>query len=699
MAVVGRISWVDKLMGSTVVYWGGTSMLLAFLMRGQGVQPIGPWWLTLRILLRSRVLWISPMAGGGSTWSNNSSWSKLDRFLVSLKWEFSYPGLMQKKLLRVSSDHAPILLASGCPQFGKRAFKFENMWLKEEGFVEKVRNWWVSFQFFGTSSFVLAKKLRALKWEIKRWNLEEFGDVRERNKVNCEELKSLDSIEEERQLTKEEKARRRQITRELEATLLQEEISWIQKSRIRWLKEGDKCTKFFHQVANANHRNNSIKSLIVNGSFTSDPTIISDYIVNFYDSLFTEPLNWKPHLDNLEFDMFSVMKASSLEDPFDEREVWEVIKVMDRDKAPGPDGLSMAFFQECWDVIKEDFMTVFSEFHERGEFVKSINSTFIALIPKVHGAKEIKDFHPISLVGGIYKIIAKVLTNRMRRVIDRVISKPQNAFIKGRQILDLVLIANECLNSRIKCGEPGVLCKLNMEKAYDHVDWNFLFYLLKRCGFVERWCSWIKHCILSIQFSVLINGSLSGFFGSSRGVRQGDPLSPFLFVLVMEAFSKMISAIYSRRLISGFSMGSRGYNRVEVSHLFADDTLVFCGANASQISYMGALLVCFEAVSRLKVNLTKSALILVGSLDDVDQLAGRLGCGTTVLPLKYVGLPLEASFKLKAMWRDLEDLMARRLALWKRLYLSKGGRVALIKSTLSNLPTYLLSPLRFLYIF
>ena len=232
-----------------------------------------------------------PLSGRVSTWSNKLSWFGLDRFLVYPEWELSYPSLVQKKLLHVCSNHTPILLAMGCMQYGKRSFKFENMWLKEEEFVENVRNWWGSFSFVGSPSFVLAKKLRALKGEITRWNFEVFGNVRARNKAWVEELEMLDSTEEGRGLSEEEKERRRVLATDLEASLLQQEISYRQKSRVWWLKEGDKCTKFFHQVANANQRNNYIESPTVNVLTASDPAIISDHIVNFYESLFLEPLS------------------------------------------------------------------------------------------------------------------------------------------------------------------------------------------------------------------------------------------------------------------------------------------------------------------------------------------------------------------------------------------------------------------------
>ena len=168
---------------------------------------------------------------------------------------------------------------------------------------------------------------------------------------------------------------------------------------------------------------------------------------------------------------------------------------------------------------------------------------------------EIKDFRPINLVGGIYKIILKVMANRFQRVTHELISDSQNAFVKGRQVLDSVLISSECIDSKLKTGISGVLCKLGVEKAYDHVNWGFLIYMLQRCGFSEKWRKWILYCISTIKFSILINGSPSDFFGSSRGIRQGDPLYSLLFDIVMEALCRMLDMAAAAGQFSGTVFG------------------------------------------------------------------------------------------------------------------------------------------------
>jgi hypothetical protein len=176
-----------------------------------------------------------------------------------------------------------------------------------------------------------------------------------------------------------------------------------------------------------------------------------------------------------------------------------------------------AFFQSCWAVVKHDIMAVFSEFHRRLQLVKNLNVTFVSLVlPKKADAMEMKDFRPISLVGGMYKILSKVLANRMKTVFGKIISNSQNAFIGGYQVLDSVLIANEVLDTCMRSAVLGVICKLDLEKAYDHINWNFLLYLLKRCGFGERWRGWIEWCNLIVRFSILVNGTPEGFFNSSR---------------------------------------------------------------------------------------------------------------------------------------------------------------------------------------
>ena len=571
-------------------------------------------------------------------------------------------------------------------------FRFENMWFKEEGFVAKVQQRWGSYSFSGFSGYILVQKLKALKLDPRRWNAEVFGDVNSRKNLLLASIQELDEMEEVRLLSLEEKLAKGHSKTELEKVLLMEVINCRQKSRALWLWEGDNNTRFFHCIANSNHRFNTIGRLSINGAVTSDQEEIGEGLVNFYSHLFIDDEVRRPSLDGLAFSSIDESDRICLDRSFTEEEMMGVVKDMAGDKSPGLDGFSMAFFQNYWAIVKDDVMVVLHEFHAHGNFEKSINATFITLIPKKPGALECKDFHPISLVSGVYKIIAKVLANRLTLVLDKVVSVSQNAFIGGRQILDSVLIANESLDSRLKSNIPGVLCKLDLEKAYDHINWNFLMYMLRRRGFSDKWRHWIYACISSVRFSVLVNGNSRGFFHTSRGLRQGDPLSPLLFLLIMEALSRMLDKATEGVFISNFSVGNSNRNILTISHLlFADDTLIMCGVELDQLWYLRSVSIWFQVVFTLKINLSKSELVPVGSVPNVTALASILGCRVSALPLMYLGLPLRASFKKKTIWNAVVEKVEKRLAGWKRIYLSKGGRLTLIKSTLSSLPSYYLS--------
>ena len=258
---------------------------------------------------------------------------------------------------------------------------------------------------------------------------------------------------------------------------------------------------------------------------------------------------------------------------------------------------------------------------------KSLNATFIALIPKKVDVVNVRDFRPIILVDSIYKIISKLLANRLKRVISGIISESQNAFVLDRQILDSVLVANKCLDSRLKARILGVLCKLDVEKAFDHVSWDFLMYMLQRCGFSEKWRKWILFCISIVRFSILISGSLKDFFRSSRGLCHGDPFSPLLFVIVMEALRRLLDGVVLASHILGFTVGTRSNTPLMVTHLlFADDTLIFCDASASQVEYLREILASFEVVLGLHINLAKSVLVPVGKVTNMGELVALLGC-------------------------------------------------------------------------
>ena len=226
---------------------------------------------------------IDPQLEGGSfTWSNSKDMeakSHIDRFLFSPDWEDQFPSIIQRRLPRLLSDHFPIILECGQLQKCKWPFRFENMWFKADGFMNRVRHWWLSYQFNGSLSYIFANKLKALKADLKKWNTESFGNVGIKKNQLLYELHGIDRAAESRLLNFDEKLRKESLVTELEQTILLDEISWHQKSRVLWLKEGDRNTQFFHQMANSNHRNNSISTLLIDGEMSIDSNDISKAII------------------------------------------------------------------------------------------------------------------------------------------------------------------------------------------------------------------------------------------------------------------------------------------------------------------------------------------------------------------------------------------------------------------------------------
>ncbi|RVW95981.1 Transposon TX1 uncharacterized 149 kDa protein [Vitis vinifera] len=430
-----------------------------------------------------------PLRNASFTWSNMQEspvCKRLDRFLYSNEWGQLFPQGIQETLIRRTSDHWPIALDTNPFTWGPTPFRFENMWLQHPSFKENFRNWWRGFQGNGWEGHKFMRRLQFVKAKAKEWNKLSFGVLNEKKKSILKDLANLDAIEQDGGLTSE---------------LL---------------------------VANGRRNRKYIKSLEnETGLVLNNAVSITEEILLYFEKLYANPIGESWSIEGLDWSPISEESAISLVAPFTEEEISKAIFQMDRDKAPGPDGFTIAVFQDCWDVIKEDLVRVFAEFHRSGVINQSTNASFIVLLPKKSTTKKISDFRPISLITSLYKIIAKVLSGRLRGVLHETIHSTQGAFVQGRQIMDAVLIANEIVDERRRSGEEGVVFKIDFEKAYDHVRWDFLDQVLEKKGFSPKWRKWMNGCLSSVSYAVLVNGSAKGWVKASRGLRQGDPLSPF----------------------------------------------------------------------------------------------------------------------------------------------------------------------------
>ncbi|GKV09632.1 hypothetical protein SLEP1_g21103 [Rubroshorea leprosula] len=473
------------------------------------------------------------------------------------------------------------------------------------------------------------------------------------------------------------------------ATKIKERMSQ-QKSRKMWLKEGDANTRFFHNCIQGRWRRSEINSVQIDGEQSMGVEKIKEEVARYFQTLFTEERWKRPKLDGVNFKQVSQADNELLTRVFSEEEVKEAVWDCDSSKSSGPDGFNFRFIKEMWEDIKKEVVAFIQEFHKHGRIVRGANASFLVLIPKTENPQRIEEYRPISLIGVMYKILAKLLANRLRKVLPKVIGEQQMAFIGGRQLVDGVIIANEVIDGVKRKRKNCFIFKVDFEKAYDKVCWEFLDYMMMRLGFNETWRKWIMECLRSSSVSVLINGSPTCQFSVSKGIRQGDPLSPFLFLIVAEGLNGLMASAVDKGTYKGVRVGNEG---VMVSHLqFADDTVFFGEASEDNISAVKAIMRTFELASGLKINFGKSHLMGVGVEERwLTEMAYRLHCKEEELPFKYLGIPVGGNNRRKSMWQSMVQSVEKKLASWKGRFLSMGGRITLINSVLSSLPVFLMS--------
>ncbi|CAL5388524.1 unnamed protein product [Camellia sinensis] len=533
-------------------------------------------------------------------------------------------------------------------------------------------------------------KFKRLRAYLRRWNMEVFGNIDDQLQKAEDELHEWDLKAECGSLLQSEVIRRREIRSQVWNLSRNKDRLWLQKSRMSWAQNGDKNTRLFHLMASNRQRKNLLDSVQADGVVVEDPSMVKQVVVNYFKRVFAESWKSRPKLAGPLSSISSVDSKEVLEAEFTEAEIWAAIQDCDGNKAPGPDGFNLYCIQKCWSLMKGEFIQLFQELHRNGKLAKGVNSSFITLIPKKKNPIDLSEYRPISLVSAIYKVLAKVLSRRVRKVLPKLIGEVQSAFISGRCILDGVLIANEVVDWWRKSKKKEIILKLDFEKAYDSVNWEFLLSMMKNLGFGEKWVGWIWSCISTSRISVLVNGSPTAEFSPQKGLRQGDPLSPFLFNIVAEGLNILLERAKEKGMIRGASVG---HQELKISHLqFADDTIIFCEAKWEEIIMLKRILRCFEVMSGLKINFHKSIVCGIGVEEElVKEFAKTLNCLNQSLPLSYLGLPLGANPRRRSTWQPVVEKFKKKLASWKRRFLSFAGKLTLVKSVLSSLPLYFLS--------
>lgn len=455
--------------------------------------------------------------------------------------------------------------------------------------------------------------------------------------------------------------------------------------------DGERNSRYFHLSLAAKQRRNTILRLKDgDDNWTDKAMAMETIILRHYKKLFCTTQNDDLADAAITIPSFNHADRRWLNRPVQEAEVEQAIFQMGAYKAPGPDGYPPIFYQRNWHIIGPEVVSFVMAAFKNQCYPPGMNETLVTLIPKGNNPDEASKFRPIALMNVIVKVITKIIANRLKAIIGKIISPTQCAFIPGRQAADNIIIAQELMHTmRTKTGYKGLMAvKLDLEKAYDKVRWKYLEAILMKVGFSRELTNLIMFTITSSSLSILWNGKCLEAFRPQRGIRQGDPLAPYLFLLCMESLSQAITQAEAEGSWRPVRTSIRG---PRISHLFfADDLLLFGEATAGQAAVMESIIRSFCHISGQTLSVSKSQVYMSKNVPMHFQPAAFHSMGltrTTDLGI-YLGMPLLTGRSSRQTYATLLDKIHAKLGAWKSKTLSQAARYVLIRSVLSLIPTY-----------
>ena len=335
---------------------------------------------------------------------------------------------------------------------------------------------------------------------------------------------------------------------------------------------------------------------------------------------------------------------------------------MEHNKAPGPDGFPAEFYQVFWDIIKEDLMALFKEFHQGNLPLQSLNFGTIILLPKKKDAKVIQQYTPICLFNVSFKIFTKTATNRLNTIAQKIIRPTQTAFLPGRNIMEGAVILHETLHELHSKKQDDIIFKIDFEKTYDRIKWSFLQQTLRMKGFSQKWCTWVEQFTQGGNVNIKVNDQLGSYFQTKKGLRQGDPMSPILFNIVVDMLAILIARAKEAGHVEGVipHLIQDGLSILQ----YADDTVIFMSDDVAKAVNMKLILTTFEQLSGLKINFHKSEIFCFGKAKEHEVFYSQLfGCDIGNYTFCYLGIPMHMRKLSNKDWKIIEDRIQNRLKL------------------------------------